>query len=72
MTPGRRDTQADAFTLCHHSFTRAPLIQINVGEKFKYIKMVSITSFCSETANKDSLLLINFKKYTLREGGGLL
>lgn len=41
------------------------------GGGVKYIKMISITSFCSGTANKDSLL-VDFEKYTLKgEGRGL-
>ena len=43
-------------------------MNVGVGGRFIYIKMVSITSFCSGTANKDSLLF-DFKKYTLKREG---
>ena len=45
---------------------------MNVGGRaFMYIYMVSITSFCSGTANKDSSLF-DFKKYTLKREGKVL
>lgn len=42
---------------------------MNGGGGVKYIKMVSITSFCSETANKDSLLCHEVRTYTPKGEG---